>query len=384
MTSRHHHIKRPPTPPLTFGYPSPAERQVIIQKRRQLSLTLMEYLLEDARPDGPRYQELVQQYGLDEVRLMLASYQKNDQEKNPMLDEPYGYRQYRQAFARFGGRRRFLSHAEHGDLQMEFMKMFVPRTIMTLPPIPQPSARETELYDLILTESPYWEDITPPAIPPRPAGYPFIRRVYPAPIQKLLALGSTASFEALAPQLARQTAADQAIWQPLLPDLLSLVFEPNLLHGWPADPSAWAPWHALHLLGLLQARSSATALLGLMDDPDDWLSDCLPAVWAKMGLEVQSQLWRVLDNPTRSEQQRSQICLGMLKLAETFPQAREAIVSELVERLDDLTFDNPTVIAFMVFTLNRLKATQALKVIKQAFKQKRVNTHVIELRDVQM
>lgn len=296
-----------------------------------------------------------------------------------MLDEPYGYRNYRQAFARFGGMRRFLSRAEHGDLQMEFMKLFVPRTLLTPAPFLPPSARENELFDLTLAESNYWEDITPPAIPPRPAGYPFTRRLYPAPIQKLMELGPSASFEALA-----SLAADRTVWQPLLPDLLELVFDPELLHGWPGDSSAWAPWHALYLLGLLQARTCAKALLDLMDDPDDWLSDCLPAVWARMGPEVQSLLLQVLVDPSRAEQQRAQSCLGLLKLAEIFPQERESIVSELVERLDDSSFDNPTVNAYMVFTLNRLKATQALKSIKAAYRKKRVNKSIMGLGDVEM
>jgi hypothetical protein len=197
--SRHRHTSKDRAPHDFSGYPSAVERQAIIQKRRDLFLILMQYAAEDVKPDDPRYQQLIRQYGAQEINILLETYQKGLQEKNTMLDEQYGYRKYRQAFAQFGGTLPFLSRAEHAGLQMEFLKLFVPRAFMTPPPIPQPSAREKELYDLILTESDYWQDITPPAIPPRPASYPAQQKTYSIEIQKLLGLGPSASFEALTP-----------------------------------------------------------------------------------------------------------------------------------------------------------------------------------------
>ena len=123
---------------------------MIIQKRRDLFLILIQYAAEDIKPDDPRYQQLVRQYGALVINILLETYQKSLQEKSTMLDEPYGYHEYCQAFTRFGGMLPFLSCAEPAAHS-------------------QPSSRKKELYDLILTESDYWQNITPPAIPLRPA-----------------------------------------------------------------------------------------------------------------------------------------------------------------------------------------------------------------------
>ena len=105
-------------------------------------------------PGDPQFQQLIQTYGLEEVNNQLSRFRLNAQEHDSLLDDSYSYRKYRQVFARFGGLRPFLSRTEYDDHQMEYMKLFAPRTFLTQPPMPTPTAREEERYgDLIISQA---------------------------------------------------------------------------------------------------------------------------------------------------------------------------------------------------------------------------------------
>jgi len=377
--TRHRHAK----PSITSralqpgGYPNAAKRAQIIQKRRDLFFALTRFLVEGISTSDPQFQQLIQTYGLPEVKKQMQFVQQNAQERDGMLDEPFVYRKYRQAFARFGGTRPFLTRTEYGDLQMEFMKLYVPRNFMTPPPIPLPTAREEELYNLILTETHYWDDITPPNIPPRPDGFPIAQRAYSAEVQNLLNLDFPASFEVLAPLV------ESAQLQSLIPELLRMVFAPDLLHGWPGESTAWAPWQALYLLGLLGAVETAPLLLNLMKDENDWLSDRLPAVWSKMGPAVSPYLLLMMDDASRSETHRALAAFGMLKLAQEHISQRDLIINCLVDRINLYQDASPSLNAYIINCLHRLKASQAEKTIRMAFKRGWVDEQIMTLNDVE-
>ncbi len=150
---------------------------------------MIHYLVQGLPSDDPHYAQLARQYGAQEVAAALQNYSKTAQEHDTLLDEPYSYRKYRQAFAVFGGQRRYLPAAEYFDLQMEFMKLFFPRAMLSDPSFQPPSLRESELYDLLLAEGDSWRDITPPSIPPRPVEYPAPRLAYSAELQPLFEIG---------------------------------------------------------------------------------------------------------------------------------------------------------------------------------------------------
>lgn len=121
-----------------------------------------------------------------------------------------------------------------------------------------------------------------------------------------------------------------------------------------------------------------------MNDPEDWLSDCLPTVWAKMGPQMAPQLWKALDDQFRPEDQRAQVCFGLLALAKTYSAERDPIVIGLTSRLADRVYANPSLNAYIIHVLHQLKATQARKIIATAFKQKRVNTRIMGPGDVKL
>src|SRR5690349_7899053 len=106
-------------PPNRSRYPSPAERERIVARREEL---LREFTIATMIP-GERDLRLVQllrQYGQKEIGLAMAIIQKTSARAGLIGEEPHLYRNYREAFARFGGDRPFLSRAEQEALMSEY------------------------------------------------------------------------------------------------------------------------------------------------------------------------------------------------------------------------------------------------------------------------
>lgn len=377
MSSRHRHTSRAPAAPV---YPTPEEREAIIERREELFQKLTVLLVGHHGPGDPAFDRVVRQYGHGEVQRQLSMVQTQAAERDFLIDEPLIYRKYRQIFARFGGSRRFLKRAEYETLSYEHMNLMARRRFLSSPPIAPPGPREKELNDLLLVAADFWDDITPPAVPPCPASWSVPQpEPYARPAASLLAWGWRPTLASI-----RTEAKDVERWNPVIPDLIRMVFDPGVLDGWPGASASWAAYHALHLLGALQVHSSAARLLTLAERENDWLSDCLPAVWALMGKAVEPILWNLLDDAHYSDDQFGLVVYALNLLIPTCPERREAIISGLVERLSDPARTNPTVNAYIVFVLNRLNASSARKAIVKAFKQDRVNTRIMRLEDISL
>jgi hypothetical protein len=293
------------------------------------------------------------------------------------MDEPLLYRKYRRAFARFGEERRFLNKLEYEDLAYEHGSLMARRKFLSI--ISRgPSRRERELNDLLLIGADYWEDITPPAVPLRPADFAAPPAgEYSGLERELLTWGWRPE-----PQRIRAQAKKAARWRPVIPDLVRMVLDEGLLSGWPGEAASWAPYHALHLLGTLRAHEHAAHLIALAKRENDWLSDRLPAVWGQMGEQVEPALWNLLDDETLHPDPRGLAVAGMRVLAQTYPKRRAAIVAGLASRLSAPPPYNAIVNGYIVFVLDRLKAVEAREAIADAFKQGKIATDIMQPGDV--
>ncbi|MBU0491438.1 MAG: hypothetical protein KKB13_06275 [Chloroflexi bacterium] len=357
-------------------FPSPAERERIIQRRDELSAKLIYAVV--AHPGDPsRVEQLVQRYGLYEVNLVLSALQSRTAGAELIGEDVALYRDYRRAFARFGGARPFLNARQYRDLNFEHGKLVAQR--LAALGFPEgvsrttPSPRERELRDLVFVGVDFWADITPPAGPPRPADFsaPPPGR-YDDPGQELLAWGWDLDEQRIAP-----AAQDAARWQPALPELARMALDEGLLHGWPGEPASWTPYYALHLLGRLRAAEEAGRLLALLDQPDDWLSDRLPTVWAQMGPTAEPPLWQYLDRRRRAPQKRGIVFLGLRAIAEAHPGRRLDIVQGLAGLLQRAPAQDAQANAYLVHTLERLHAVEAAEVISAAFEQGKIDLRII-------
>ena len=364
-------------PALTGGarkshYPSPEERLRIIARRDELTKALIQLFVQGKAAGGSHLDQLAANYGAREVLHVTEVLGRQFKRSDFLVDEPQVYRHYRLGFARFGGARRFLSKSEQEELSYERGMLYGTREFKS-PFRLNPSPRERELGDLLLMDWPFWEDITPPDIPPRPADYP-APASYPPPSSLLLTWG----WDLDPGRIARERAA----WQAFVPELERMVFDETLLNGWPGDPTSWAPWHALHLLGALRARDSARRLVDLFNHPNDWLSDCLPRVWAQMGSGVEPALWDILDDPACKPDQRGLAVSGLEKLVENKSIPRLPVVHALAERLSPGRTDNALVNAYIVFVLDNLHAVETKDAVRAAYKKKLVDTKTMDLRSV--
>jgi hypothetical protein len=332
-----------------------------------------------AGPPAERMDEvtrLAQTYGIAEVQAVLESFQKGTQ--RPFIyEESWLYRDYRLAFARFGGERRFLSKRELEELTFEEATRVAKRKWRPLLRR-GPDKRERELRHLLLGDERLWDDIMPPAPPPRPPNFPVPPAgAYPARLEELLRLGWKADEQAIAAR-ARQAGK----WKPFIPDLERMVLDEGLLSGWPADPPAWAPLHALRLLGYLRAHQSAGRLMALMDRENDWLSDLLPSVWAEMGPQVAEPLWAYILDRQHDPEQRGNVMVGLQELAEKYPHYRREVVAGLAQLLDDAPVDDSTANAYVVHVLGELRATEALPAITRAYDTGKVDLEIMTWDDV--
>lgn len=354
------------------GYPSPEEREAIIQRRDQLRLEFIGLVAREQTPDSPAGRRLVEKYGEDELNIILKQWDKVFQNESFVETDAFGYRSYRQRYARFGGTRPFFTASEYKRLLDEHSKNFV----AALKKESFPKERQAKLSDLLLMDSEMWEDITPEAIPPRPADAPQPVLQYQEPLTSLLAYGSQ-----LLPPAIFASPLDN--WRKHLPALTRLALDPTLLNGWPADPASWGPWYALHLLGKLGAAESAYALSELADIENDWLSDRLPEIWAQMGLEAEPLLWMLLDNPAHSLKKRGLAANALQLLADEEPLLRRKVIDGFGQFIANPA-TNSTINAYLIHFLGELEAQGLLRpLIETAFSENRVDTEVIELEEME-
>ena len=138
----------------------------------------------------------------------------------------------------------------------------------------------------------------------------------------------------------------------------------------------------MHLLGFRGSYEVAGQLLPLLDQPNDWLSDRLPAVWAQIGPQAQPPLWKYLTDHLHSPEQRAVILEALRVLAETHPSQRTEIIARLTRRLKEATREDAKANAYIIFVLNRLRALGSFEVITDAFDQDKVDLEVIQRQDV--
>lgn len=358
------------------AFPSPSERERIIERRDKL---LEELITATVMYPGDyrRIDKLVREYGPQEVTLVLNVIQSRSLNTNLISDESSCYREYRRAFARFGGDRRFLNMQEYDTLSLEHAKLNAERKFKS-PFRRGPSARERELSDLLLVGVAFWEDITPPAVPPRPDDFEApAPGDYDYPVRKLLQWGWD-----LDEQRMRDNTKNVTKWWPAVPELVRMVLDEGLLNGWPGEKSSWAPYHALYTLGYLRAHKAAGQLFPLFEQENDWLSDRLSVVWGLMGPQAEPPLWDYLDNSEHDPKNRGIVMLGLATITEAHPDRRSDIIAGLVRVLQHAFADDAEANAYIVHVLYCMQAVEAKQAIFEAFEQGKVDESIIQPYDV--
>ena len=351
------------------GYPTPEEREKIIQLRQELTMELLTAMVTGIEPDNAKVKSLVKKYGAEELERAMSKISETMEPLAFIADDAKSYRDYRQRYARFGAGLKYYTAREMDELHDENFK-----AISETGEIDNVSA----LDDLLLYGWRDWEDLTPPAIPPRPADFDAPKPApYTAPINELLEWGDDLHSSH---QFTDET--DYTHWRKHVPALTRMAFDPGLLNGWPTEKASWAPWHAIHVLGTLQAWESAPALARLADFENDWLSDHLPHIWTEMGMEVEPSLWMILENSSGSAKQRGLAAQSLFMMSEENEAMESKVINGFEKILKNTTTFNPTVNAYLIHFLREMEAEDEIwETIELAFDEDRVDTDIISAED---
>jgi hypothetical protein len=359
------------------GYPTAAEREQILQLRRQLSLEIIGLAISRAERDDPRLRALINKYGEEEVLRAEQSFRNGIDMPSLVADEAKSNRDYRLRYSRFGAGLPFFTAKQQDDLYKKYAQKFTPETENEV----STGLNEAEEVErLLLMDWRSWEDLTPPAIPPRPDDHSAPAPAsYPAPVAELLDWGNNLDRHH---ELAH--GQDYSQWKKFIPALTRMALDPGLLKGWPSDPASWAPWHAIHVLGNLQAWESAVALAELADLEDDWLSDHLPHIWADMGREVEPMLWMILDDHSASAKRRGLAAEGLHMMTDDDEVMYNKVVRGFEKILqNDRTFE-PALNGYLISFLRSMEALdEASEAIQEAFDQNRVDLDIIAPEDLE-
>jgi hypothetical protein len=360
------------------GYPTPEERERIVQLRQDLSIELIQLMIMGVKPDDPRIHALVRKYSAAEVERATRAFRESMSRPSLVADDAFSYRDYRLRYARFGSGQKFYTAQEVEDLYTRHSDQFKDM-LLGGDRNKQPKS-EDDLNKLLLIGWDEWKDLTPPAIPIRPDDFHAPQPAsYPAPIRELLEWGDVLNMSL---QFTDET--DYTLWRKHIPALTRMALDPGLLNGWPAEKESWAPWHAIHALGNLQAWESAPALAKLADIENDWLSDHLPHIWADMGMEVEPSLWMIMENPSASVKQRGLAAQSLSIMAEDDDVMENKVVRGFEKILGNANTVDPTLNAYLIHFLREMGAGEEIwDVIESAFDDEHVNTDIISLEDLE-
>jgi hypothetical protein len=361
-------------------YPPEEERWEIIERRQAILRELIKDMVTNAGENQvARANSFLDHHDQIDVLMALNAMTENLSRAGLLLDHARVYREYRRAFARYGGERRFLRAAEFEELNVEYVKMSMKREMLPVIKIPA-SKREKELRDLVLSGHNLWEDITPPAVPPRPADFQAAEPgVYTPPAQNLLSWG----WEIDRRRVTKAVAGDRKRWLAAVPDLQRMALDEGLLSGWPGEAASWAPEQALDVMTFLKVSEGTAALATLADRPEDWLSDKLAEVYAAAGPSVEEELAEDFANPAYSENRRQALLGGLHALAENYPARREAIIRRLADSLDANPVEQAKLNGYIIHVLDQLEGVEAADAVRSAFKEDRVDTGIIEQGDIE-
>lgn len=353
------------------GYPSPEERQKIIARREELSIQLVASVVMGGKPDEAQIQSLIRKYGEQEVQHVIRKFDLTFGQLPAFIaDDAKSYREYRHRYARFGAGLKFYTRREIDELYVANLNAIKDSDDLS---------GVSELNRLLLFGWRDWEDLTPPAIPPRPSD--FIAPTpasYSAPINELLEWGEHLD---KSHDFAEQT--NLAHWRKYISALTRMALDPGLINGWPTEPGSWAPWHAIHLLGALEAWESAPALAELADLENDWLSDHLPHIWAEMGMQVEPSLWMILENTSASEKKRGLSAEALHMMTEDSEAMEAKVIHGFSRILKNTSTFNPTVNAYLIHFLNEMEVADEIReTIQQTFDEERVDLDVITPEDM--
>jgi hypothetical protein len=167
-----------------------------------------------------------------------------------------------------------------------------------------------------------------------------------------------------------------------VPALIEMALDETLHHAPSDSPAIWAPLHAIQLLGEIGAPRAIEPLLSLVDwIDDDYLGQILPAAFGGIGAPAVAPLRALLFDRGRNVWARGRAADSLSKIGQGHPEVRSEVLSALVTCLGRDKAQGPDdriLNALAVCELLALKAVEAAPAIRQAFREDRVDTSIVD------
>lgn len=189
-------------------------------------------------------------------------------------------------------------------------------------------------------------------------------------------------------QEPHQELLDQikALGSRVVPPLIEMATDEELLWADSESAEAWAPLHAIRLLGELQTAEAVEPLLEMLDIDGDMVPDTAAEALGKIGQPALEPLRALLFDRTQTRSARSRAAAGLAEVAHAHPELRDAVVDALVTRLDPAESREPVdeaINGFVISELYDLEAREATPAIRRAFEEDRADRFIIAPVDVQ-
>jgi hypothetical protein len=203
---------------------------------------------------------------------------------------------------------------------------------------------------------------------------------YTEPVSRLLALGAPPNEENPNAGNSFRDYGQLGISAEHIPDLIRLATD-EYLHNEadPESPDVYAPIHAWRALGQLRAEAAIEPLLSLLhridDDDDDWAGEDLPHAFGLIGEAALSPLAEYVLNADSPVYAKIAAQEGIKEVALAYPETRARCVELLTEMMNRESFpgieaeDARTLLGFVLSSLLKLKAIEALPEIQTAFEK---------------
>lgn len=361
-------------PPLYPPYPDRNTWARLINQREDI---LRDLILSAVTEDMSLVGKLIERYGSYEVQYVLQRQQETLKASSMLTDEAAVYRRYRQLYAQFGGDKLFLSRQAYDDVAESEVKSTMNAMAKLFS-----FSRSTQVEESVrLKHLIYATDITPPAVPPKPADF-----TAPAPhnysetVEPLLHIGWQLDEATTKSYLS----GGRAHWAKAVPELTQMATDPGLINGWPGEKASWAPYHALNLLAHVRNPEPAAALSALLQIENDWLTDRLPDVWAKMGPEASTSLWQDLESLAYPDDKLAVLVAGLLASAQAHSDQTQTTVQRFIRLLENSPAERADLNAYLIYALDEIGDDTAVPAIENAMEAKRVNTSIISYESIRL
>lgn len=207
---------------------------------------------------------------------------------------------------------------------------------------------------------------------------------YAPPLDRLLELGRGPTREAGWPDYLQYGFTSEHV-----PELIRMATDPSFNNLSSERREVWTPLHAWRTLAQLGAVEATEALLTLLhqidDQDDDWISEELPQVFGIFGAGAIPALAEYLGNRNHGLWARVAAAHALTEIGERHPEARDESVARLTRELERFAENDITLNSFVISYLVDLQAREALPLMREAYRNRRVDTGLQgDIQDVEI